>query len=170
MPPDDKSGHYDKVMGFIERAKADSRNKLVYGGDRVTEGVPEGGYYVKPAIFDCSSDDSEIVTTEVFGPVMSILTFKDDDDAVARANASPFGLGAGVMTQNLSKGHRIASQLQSGNVWINNYNLTPCEMPFGGVGMSGYGRELSKHSVESYTQVKHVYVELGDVDSSLYPE
>ena len=128
-----------------------------------------GGYYLSPAIFDCSDDESEIVKEEVFGAVMSVLTFSDDDDAVRRANDSPFGLGAGLMTKDLARAHRVAGQLQSGNVWINDYNLTDSEMPFGGYGMSGYGRELSVHSVESYTQIKCVYVQLGDVDSSLYP-
>ena len=100
---------------------------------------------------------------------MSVLTFDDESDVIRRANDSPFGLGAGLMTKDLATAHRVAGQLQSGNVWVNDYNLTPSEMPFGGYNMSGYGRELSVHSVDSYTQIKHVYINLGDVDSSLYP-
>ena len=104
---------------------------------------------------------SQIVKEEVFGPVMSLLTFSTEEEAVSRANASPYGLGAGIMTNDLSRAHRVAKRFQSGNVWINNYNLAPSEMPFGGYGMSGFGRENGVYAIENYTQIKNVYVEMG---------
>ncbi|GMH50404.1 hypothetical protein TrLO_g8158 [Triparma laevis f. longispina] len=179
MPPDNKSGHLDRVVGFIERAKQDPDNKLILGGNTHTieagkvdgrGGVGNEGCYVEPTIFECSNDNSELVKEEVFGPVMSLLEFEDEDDAVKRANDTKWGLGAGVMTNNLARAHRIAKKFQSGNVWINNYNLTPSEMPFGGYGMSGYGRECGTYAIDSWTQIKNVYVEMGDVDSSCYPK
>ncbi|GMH78396.1 hypothetical protein TrST_g3564 [Triparma strigata] len=176
MPPDNKTGHMDRVVGYIERAKADPRNKLILGGNTHTIEVAGGkggsgneGCYVEPTIFECSDDNSELVKEEVFGPVMSILEFEDEADAVERANDTVYGLGAGIMTNNLARAHRVAKQFQSGNVWINNYNLTPSEMPFGGYGMSGYGRECGTYAIDNYTQIKNVYVEMGDVDSSCYP-
>ena len=176
MPPGGKSDHFDRVMGFIDRAKADPTNKLLLGGSSRKVDIPDGksgsgsaGYYVEPTIFESLSDTNELTRNEVFGPVMSIMEFDTEEEAITRANDSELGLGAGVMTNNLARGHRLAKQFHSGNVWINNYNLCPSEMPFGGYGMSGYGRELGVYAIDSYTQIKNVYVELGDVDSSCYP-
>ena len=104
-----------------------------------------------------------IVREEIFGPVMSVLTFEREDEVVARANATEFGLAAGVFTRDLARGHRVIARLQAGTCWINNYNVTPIEMPFGGYKRSGLGRENGTAAIEHYTQLKSVYVELGDV-------
>ena len=106
-----------------------------------------------------------IVTDEIFGPVMSVLTFTDEAEVVRRANDTPYGLAAGVFTSDLSRAHRMAAALQAGIVWINNYNLTPIEVPFGGVKQSGIGRENSLTTINHYTQLKTVYVEMGDVEA-----
>ena len=116
-------------------------------------------------MFTGCSDDMSIITEEIFGPVLAVLSFDTEDEVLARANATPYGLAAGVFTRDLSRGHRMAAALQAGTVWINNYNLTPIEMPFGGVKQSGVGRENSMAAFEHYTQRKAVYVETGDVEA-----
>jgi betaine-aldehyde dehydrogenase len=105
----------------------------------------------------------KIVREEIFGPVMSVLQFKDEDDAVARANATAYGLAAGLFTRDLARAHRVAARLEAGICWINNYNITPIEMPFGGIKESGLGHENGQVAIDHYTQLKSVYVELGEV-------
>ena len=106
-----------------------------------------------------------IAREEIFGPVMSVLTFDDEDEVVARANATEFGLAAGVFTRDIQRAHRVIARLQAGTCWINTYNLTPVEIPFGGVKRSGFGRENSRAAIEHYTRLKSVYVEMGNVSA-----
>jgi betaine-aldehyde dehydrogenase len=105
------------------------------------------------------------VREEIFGPVMSVLEFETEDEVVARANATPFGLSAGVFTADLTRAHRVIARLQAGTCWINHYNITPIELPFGGVKLSGLGRENGRAALEHYTQLKSVYVALRDIES-----
>jgi len=156
--------HMEKVLGYIEAGRKEGA-RLVFGGERVTEGRLERGFFVRPAIFDGCTDGMRIVREEIFGPVMSILTFRDEDEVVARANDTEFGLAAGVFTRDIARAHRVVARLQAGTCWINNYNVTPIEMPFGGYKQSGIGRENSHAAIEHYTQLKSVYVELGDVQA-----
>ncbi|RCK52458.1 betaine-aldehyde dehydrogenase [Thalassospira profundimaris] len=153
---------FDKVMSYIELGKKEGAT-VVLGGHAVTEGMPEGGLFVAPTVFADCSDDMTIVREEIFGPVMSVLTFKTEEEAIRRANATEYGLAAGVFTRDLSRGHRVVAELEAGTCWINTYNITPIEMPFGGVKKSGVGRENSRAAIEHYTRVKSVYVETGDV-------
>ena len=106
------------------------------------------------------TDSMRIVREEIFGPVMSVLRFADEAEAISRANATNFGLGAGLMTKDLARGHRVAAALESGNVWVNTYNLLPAGLPFGGSKHSGFGRENSIYSLEAYSEVKATYVQL----------
>ncbi|TAL65530.1 MAG: aldehyde dehydrogenase family protein, partial [Legionella sp.] len=101
-----------------------------------------------------------------FGPVMSILSFADETEAIQRANNTTYGLAAGVFTQNIKRGHRIAQQLQAGMCWINNYNATPVSMPFGGSKQSGFGRENGRVALFNYSQQKSIYVELDEIQHS----
>ncbi len=155
--------HMEKVLGYIESGKADGA-RVVHGGKRATEGELKRGYYVEPTIFAGCRDDMAIVREEIFGPVMSVLTFTDEDEVTRRANATEYGLAAGVFTRDLTRAHRMAAALQAGIVWVNAYNVTPIEMPFGGTKASGIGRENGWAAVEHYTQRKSVYVELEGVD------
>jgi betaine-aldehyde dehydrogenase len=107
-----------------------------------------------------------IVREEIFGPVMSLLDIRRRGrEVIERANATEFGLSAGVFTNDLTRAHRVIARLQAGTCWINHYNITPIELPFGGVKMSGLGRENGRAAIEHYTQLKSVYVALGDVDA-----
>lgn len=156
--------HMEKVLGYIEQG-VEAGAELVSGGHRIRPDGLEAGYFVEPTIFDGCTDDMSIVQEEIFGPVMSILSFSKESEVVERANRTPFGLAAGVFTSDVKRAHRIVAKLQAGTIWINNYNITPIEMPFGGYKQSGIGRENSHAAIEHYTQLKSVYVESGDVDA-----
>jgi betaine-aldehyde dehydrogenase len=156
--------HLHKVLGYIARGRAEGARVLT-GGHRVTEGALAKGFFVAPTVFDECHDDMAIVREEIFGPVMSVLSFTDEREVIERANATEFGLAAGVFTNDLTRGHRVIAQLQAGTCWINHYNITPIELPFGGVKMSGLGRENGRAALEHYTQLKSVYVALGDVEA-----
>ena len=156
--------HMEKVLGFIARGRAQGA-RLVTGGARVTSGQLAHGYFVAPTVFDGCHDDMDIVRQEIFGPVMSVLEFETEEEVVARANATEFGLSAAVFTNNLTRAHRVIAQLQAGTCWINHYNITPIELPFGGVKMSGLGRENGRAAIEHYTQLKSVYVALADIEA-----
>ena len=154
--------HYDKVMGYIAVGKA-SGARVVTGGGRPPG--REKGWFVEPTVFADCTDDMAIVTDEIFGPVMAVLGFDGEEEVVARANATPYGLAAGIFTKDLSRAHRVAARLEAGIVWVNTYNITPIEVPFGGYKQSGIGRENSLAAIEHYTQLKTVYVETGDVEA-----
>jgi betaine-aldehyde dehydrogenase len=158
------AGHMEKVLGYIAKGKAEGA-KLLAGGKRVTDGPLSKGFFVAPTIFDGCSDDMAIVREEIFGPVMAVLSFSDEDEVIARANATEFGLSAGVFTRDLARGHRVIARLEAGTCWINHYNVTPIELPFGGAKRSGLGRENGKAAIEHYSQLKSVYVALAPVEA-----
>ena len=156
--------HLHKVLGYIARGRAEGARVLI-GGHRITEGALGLGFFVAPTVFDQCRDEMSIVREEIFGPVMSVLAFEDEREVIERANASEFGLAAGVFTSDLTRAHRVIAQLQAGTCWINHYNITPIELPFGGMKMSGLGRENGRAALEHYTQLKSVYVAMGDVEA-----
>jgi len=151
--------HMRSVLQHIERAKQEGASVLT-GGEQVRPMGCADGYFVSPTILGNCTDDMACVKDEIFGPVMSVLTFADEQEAITRANDTAFGLGAGIITSDLSRAHRVADQLQAGNVWINSYNLIPPGLPFGGSKQSGFGREGSVYALEAYTEVKATYVQL----------
>ncbi|MCB1159123.1 MAG: betaine-aldehyde dehydrogenase [Leptospiraceae bacterium] len=156
--------HYEKVMYYITKARENGSN-IIFGGKRVQ--VPgHAGYFIEPAIIDDCTDNMQCVQEEIFGPVLSILPFETEEEVLKRANHTPYGLAAGVFTCDIQRAHRVVSKLQAGICWINNYNLTPIEIPFGGYKQSGLGRENSLATIEYYTQLKTVYVEMGDVTAA----
>ena len=154
--------HMERVLSYVEAGKSEGAN-LVLGGKRADAPPLDKGNFVEPAIFSECTDDMTIVREEIFGPVLSLLRFDNEDDVIARANATRYGLAAGVFTRDLARAHRVAARLEAGICWINNYNVTPVEMPFGGMKESGLGHENGQAAIEHYTQLKSVYVELGHV-------
>lgn len=158
MGPLVSGAQHTKVMGYIDVAKAEGA-RLICGG-----GAGQG-WFVQPTVFADVTDAMTLAREEVFGPVMAVLDFDTEDEVIARANATEFGLAAGVFTADLTRAHRVVRQLQAGTTWINAYNLTPVESPFGGVKASGVGRENGHAAVAHYTQVKSVYVGMGPVDA-----
>ncbi|POS07008.1 betaine-aldehyde dehydrogenase [Burkholderia gladioli] len=150
----------DKVLAFIESAKAEGA-KLLAGGERLTQGHFANGQYVAPTVFAECRDEMRVVREEIFGPVMSILDFATEEEAIERANATDYGLAAGVVTENLSRAHRAIHRLEAGICWINTWGESPAEMPVGGYKQSGVGRENGITTLEHYTRIKSVQVELG---------
>lgn len=157
-------GHMARVLDYIGRGEAEGA-ELLAGGMRVTQGKLGRGAFVAPTVFAGCRDEMTIVREEIFGPVMSVLDFTDEDEVVGRANATEFGLAAGVFTADLARAHRVIARLEAGTCWINSYNMTPVELPFGGVKRSGLGRENGRAAIEHYTQLKSVYVALTGVEA-----
>jgi len=149
-----------KVLGYIESGVTEGA-RLIAGGKRLTENHYAQGQYVEPTIFTGCHDDMRIVREEIFGPVMSILVFDEEDEAIERANRTAYGLAAGVVTENLARAHRVIHRLEAGICWINTWGESPAEMPVGGYKQSGVGRENGITTLEHYTRIKSVQVELG---------
>jgi betaine-aldehyde dehydrogenase len=156
--------HQEKVLGYIAIGIAQGAT-LAAGGKALSPANAPDGYFVAPTIFTDCTDDMTIVQEEIFGPVMSVLTFKDEDEVIARANATELGLAAGVFTQDISRAHRVIHQMQAGICWINAYGASPAEMPVGGYKLSGIGRENGTDTLKQYTQTKAVYVGLQPLES-----
>jgi len=148
----------DTVLSYIEAGKSEGA-KLVAGGERADIGTGKG-YFVKPTIFDDVDPEMRISREEIFGPVLATIRFKDAEDAVAKGNATVYGLAAAVWTRDVSKAHRIARAIKAGTVWVNTYNLYDPALPFGGFKESGFGRDQGRDALEKYTQTKSVWVNL----------
>ena len=148
------------ALDYIEKGKAEGA-RLIYGG----KAIDGDGFYMQPTVFADVTDDMTIAREEIFGPVMSVLDFEDEDEVMARANATEFGLAAGVFTRDLTRAHRVAARFEAGTCYINTYNDAPVEAPFGGMKNSGVGRENSKAAIEHYSQLKSVYVRMGDLEA-----
>ena len=146
----------ETVLGYIQKGVEEGA-RLVAGGGRADI---EPGYFVKPTVFDDVTSDMTIAREEIFGPVLATLTFDGVEEAIELANDSMYGLAAAVWTSDVKKAHYVASRLKAGTVWINTYNLYDPASPFGGYKESGYGRDLGRHALEGYTQVKSVWVNL----------
>jgi betaine-aldehyde dehydrogenase len=156
--------HMDKVLGYIALGERQGAH-LLTGGQRVVTGGLGNGAFVQPTIFTDCTDDMDIVREEIFGPVMAVLDFEDEAEVVSRANATEFGLAAGIFTNDLTRAHRVIAALDAGTCWINTYNITPIELPFGGNKQSGLGRENGRAAIEHYTQLKSVYVAMEPIDA-----
>ena len=150
----------DIVLEYFEKAKNEGA-RLITGGNPIAG----DGFFIEPTVFADVTDDMTIACEEVFGPLMSVLTFDDEKEVITRANATEFGLAAGVFTKDLSRGHRMVDALDAGTCFINSYNDAPVEVPFGGVKMSGVGRENSKAAITHYSQLKSVFVRMDDMES-----
>jgi acyl-CoA reductase-like NAD-dependent aldehyde dehydrogenase len=149
----------ETVQRYVDIAKKEGAT-LVAGGERADIGTGKG-YFFQPTVFDNVAPDSTISREEIFGPVLATIAFADLDEAIARANDSQYGLAAAVWTRDIKKAHYVARKLQAGTVWINTYNVYDTAAPFGGYKASGFGREMSSHALEHYTQVKSVWVDLN---------
>ncbi|MBW8183608.1 betaine-aldehyde dehydrogenase [Shewanella nanhaiensis] len=156
--------HQDKVLNYIEIGKSEGA-ELLTGGHALTPNNCPNGYFVAPTIFGQCSDEMTLSREEIFGPVMSVLPFNDEDEVIRRANDTRLGLAAGVFTQDITRAHRVIHQMQAGICWINAYGASPAEMPVGGYKMSGIGRENGSETLKAYTQTKAVYVGMQPLES-----
>jgi aldehyde dehydrogenase (NAD+) len=153
--PQVDDAQFDKVMSYIQSGKKQGA-KMLCGGDR----VGDRGYFIQPTVFAGVTDDMKIAQEEIFGPVMSILKFRDMDELVERANNTMYGLAAGVWTKDITKAHAAANSLRAGTVWVNCYDVFDAAAPFGGFKQSGIGRENGEYGLQQYTEVKTVTVQL----------
>lgn len=156
--------HHQLVLGYIAKGKAEGAT-LAQGGHAMQPAGCEQGYFVEPTIFTDCRDDMTIVREEIFGPVMSVLSFTDEDEVIRRANDTRLGLAAGVFTRDIRRAHRVIHKLQAGICWINAYGNSPAEMPVGGYKLSGLGRENGLETLRHYTQLKAVYVGMNPLES-----
>ncbi|MCE8518520.1 betaine-aldehyde dehydrogenase [Ruegeria pomeroyi] len=148
------------VLGYVEKGKAEGA-RLVHGGTRLAR----DGFYIEPAVFADVTDDMTIAREEIFGPVMSVLDFDTEEEVLARANATEFGLAAGVFTRDITRAHRMVAGFEAGTCYINTYNLAPVEAPFGGSKQSGVGRENSKLAINHFSEMKTVFVSMNDLEA-----
>ncbi len=149
----------ERVLGYIETAKREGAT-LVAGGGRADIGTGKG-YFLQPTVFDGVTPEMTIAREEIFGPVLATIEFADLDEAIAKANDTQYGLAAAVWTRDVKKAHHVAGKLKAGTVWVNTYNVYDTAAPFGGYKQSGFGREMSVHALEHYTQVKSVWVDMN---------
>jgi len=149
------------VLEHLDRAREEGA-RIVTGGTR----LDRDGWWIAPTVLTDLGDAMACVREEIFGPVMSVLTFTEEADVIARANDTPFGLSAGLFTRDLTRAHRVVAQLRAGTCWINQYNLTPPGMPFGGSKQSGIGRENARVAMDHFTEVQTVYVGMGPVEAA----
>lgn len=148
--------HLRKVEEYVDLARKEGA-RIVCGGERLDL---DGGYYYKPTVIADLANDSRVVQEEIFGPVLTVQPFDTEDEAVALANSTPYGLASGVQTGNLARAHRVADRLQAGIVWVNDWAMLDPAVPFGGVKDSGFGREYGPEALHSYTKVKSVVISL----------
>ena len=153
--PQVSASQFDRIMGYIESGKREGAT-LACGGER----VGDRGYFIQPTVFSDVQDEMKIAREEIFGPVMSIIPFKDVDEVIARANRTTYGLAAGVWTRDIKKAHAVANSMRAGTVWVNCYHVLDTRAPFGGYKQSGMGRELGEYGLQQYTEVKTVTLKL----------
>lgn len=156
--------HMERVLGYIDKGRSEGA-RLLIGGARVTDGDYAKGAYVAPTVFTDCTDAMTITREEIFGPVMSILIYDDEEEVIRRANDTTYGLAAGVVTRDLNRAHRVIHQLEAGICWINTWGESPAEMPVGGYKQSGVGRENGLVTLSHYTRIKSVQLEMGDYAS-----
>ena len=156
--------HQELVLGYIDKGIQEGAT-LLTGGKALSPASAPNGYFVEPTVFVDCKDDMTIVKEEIFGPVMSVLVFDDEDDVIQRANNTHLGLAAGVFTKDIQRAHRVIHQLQAGICWINSYGNSPAEMPVGGYKQSGIGRENGIETLDHYTQTKSIYVGMSNIES-----
>ncbi|SHJ79995.1 betaine-aldehyde dehydrogenase [Anaerocolumna jejuensis DSM 15929] len=169
MGPLVSEAHMNTVLNYIETGKKEGAD-LVCGGCRYTEGECAGGYFVRPAIFDNCTPDMTIVREEIFGPVVTIQTFRREEEAIKLANDTIYGLAGAVFTTDGARALRVIKEIRAGITWINCYNPTYNEAPWGGYKMSGYGRELGIQGLEEYQEVKQVNINLTPGIAGWYEE
>jgi betaine-aldehyde dehydrogenase len=152
--------HKEKVLEYIELGQKEGA-RLAYAGTAPDDPRLIGGFFVPPAVLDGCAQDMRVVQEEIFGPVMTVLTFREEDEAIDLANGVPFGLYGSVWTRDIQRAHRVANAMRCGAVGVNDHLPFVSEMPHGGYKASGFGKDLSIHSLEEYTNLKHVFIELS---------
>ncbi|HEX8294180.1 MAG TPA: aldehyde dehydrogenase family protein [Pyrinomonadaceae bacterium] len=161
MGPQVSEEQLNRIKGYVDIAREEGAQVLSGGCPPQLEGDFQKGYFFQPTIFGDVKNSMRVAQEEIFGPVVSIITFEGEDDLIRQANEVVFGLSAGIWTKDITRAHRFAKAIKAGTVWINTFNMFNAASPFGGFKQSGYGREMGKHALEMYTNVKSVWVDLS---------
>jgi betaine-aldehyde dehydrogenase len=161
MGPQVSQEQLDRIKGYVDIAKSEGAAVVSGGKSPELEGAFQKGYFFSPTIFADVNNQMRVAQEEIFGPVVSVISFKDEDDLIKQANDTIYGLSAGIWTRDITRAHRFAREIKAGVVWINTYNMFNAASPFGGYKQSGYGREMGRHALDLYTQVKSVWVDLS---------
>jgi betaine-aldehyde dehydrogenase len=161
MGPQVSEEQLNRIKGYVDIATAEGAQVLTGGCPPSLEGDFQKGFFFQPTIFGEVTNTMRVAQEEIFGPVVSIITFEGEEDLIRQANEVVYGLSAGIWTKDITRAHRFAKAIKAGTVWINTYNMFNAASPFGGYKQSGYGREMGKHALEMYTQVKSVWVDLS---------
>ena len=161
MGPQVSEEQLNRIKGYVDIAREEGAAVVTGGKSPQLEGAFQKGYFFRPTIFSDVNNKMRVAQEEIFGPVVSVISFKDEDDLIKQANDTIYGLSAGIWTQDITRAHRFAREIKAGVVWINTYNMFNAASPFGGYKQSGYGREMGRHALDLYTQVKSVWVDLS---------
>jgi betaine-aldehyde dehydrogenase len=161
MGPQVSEEQLTRIKGYVDIARAEGATVLTGGATPQLDPQFQNGYFFQPTIFSDVDNKMRVAQEEIFGPVSSVITFNDDDELIQKANDTIYGLSAGIWTRDITRAHRFAKAVKAGVVWINTYNMMNAASPFGGYKQSGYGREMGRHALELYTQVKSVWVDLS---------
>lgn len=168
MGPQVSSEQLDRVRSYTDIARSEGATVMIGGECPAMEGDLAGGYYFQPTIFSDVKNDMRVAREEIFGPVVSVISFSDEADLLRQANDSIYGLAAGIFTRDIVRAHKFARDVKAGVVWINTWNMFNAASPFGGYKQSGYGREMGHHAIDLYTQTKSVWVDLSDRPGGWY--
>lgn len=161
MGPQVSEEQLTRIKSYVDIAQKEGATMLAGGESPALKGAFQKGYFFQPTIFSDVKNEMRVAQEEIFGPVVSVITFSDEDDLIKQANDTIFGLSAGIWTRDITRAHRFAKEIKAGVVWINTFNMFNAASPFGGFKQSGYGREMGKHALEMYTHVKSVWVDLS---------
>ena len=161
MGPQVSEEQLTRIKGYVDIAQGEGASVVCGGEPPKLDEAFQKGFFFQPTIFSGVKNDMRVAQEEIFGPVVSVLTFTDEDDLIKQANNTIYGLSAGIWTQNITRAHRFAKEIRAGVIWINTYNMFNAASPFGGYKQSGYGREMGKHALDLYTNVKSVWVDLS---------
>ena len=161
MGPQVSEEQLNRIKSYVDIARNEGATVLSGGCPPALEGDLQGGFFFQPTIFSEVRNEMRVAQEEIFGPVVSVITFKDESDLIRQANEIAYGLSAGIWTRDITRAHRFAREIKAGVIWINTFNMMNAASPFGGYKQSGYGREMGKHALEMYTQVKSVWVDLS---------
>ncbi|MCD8915977.1 aldehyde dehydrogenase family protein [Staphylococcus simulans] len=157
----------DKIQSYVDYAK-ESGAEILVGGNRKTEGELANGYFFEPTIIAVDNNDNKLAQEEIFGPVLTVIKVKDEEEAIQIANDSEYGLAGGVFTENINRALKVALAVRTGRMWVNTYNQVPEGAPFGGYKKSGIGRETYKAAIQNYQQVKNIYIDTSNQTKGLY--
>jgi acyl-CoA reductase-like NAD-dependent aldehyde dehydrogenase len=161
MGPQVSEEQLTRIRGYVDIARTEGATVFTGGGSPALEGNFQKGYFFQPTVFSEVQNTMRVAQEEIFGPVASVITFKDEADLIKQANDTIYGLSAGIWTRDITRAHRFAKEIKAGTIWINTFNMMNAASPFGGYKQSGYGREMGKHALELYTHVKSVWVDLS---------